>query len=116
MPFPCPNGLLGDATLDIPALSPGFGVPGNMMDPNCGCGWAENISDEDMDGRVAALTLGLPLNVVLDPRPNNSVSSSAGCRAAGPLLLGPLSSKSMSESTFVDEPPSSGGIGFDEKE
>jgi hypothetical protein len=113
LPFPCPE-KLGDATLDVPALPPG--VPGSMMDPNCGCcvDCVENVCD--MDGRVAVLTAGGPLNVV-DPGPNKPASSIAGC-AIDPLPLeGSLSSKSMSDrSVFVDAPPSSGGIGFDEKE
>jgi hypothetical protein len=118
LPFPCPK-KLGDPTLDAPALPPGFGVPGNMIDPNCGCSRDEDVCDE-IGGRVAVLTLGggafvLDVGSAEPKRPARS--STPPTPPADPPFEGALSSRSMSDKPPpADEPPSSAGMGFDENE
>jgi hypothetical protein len=105
---------LGDPPLDVVELPPGFGVPGNIIDPNCCCGGG--VYDET-GGRVALLTLGGDVLVfdIGGAEPKRPARSST--TGTGPLLEGALSSKSMSDKSFLaDEPPSSAGMGFDENE
>jgi hypothetical protein len=112
-PLPLPKEL-GDPALDAPAL-PGFGVPGSIMDPNCGCCCDEYVCDE-ISGRVALLTPGGG-GLVLDVGSAEPKRLARSSTPVNPPFEGALSSRSMSDkSFFADDPPSSAGMGLDENE